>query len=556
MANHQIDKQYSENLRQLETSDPVHADVNNPLFKQLINNDAYLKSQTAAQEVVLQDASKQLAQLSNLVNTANWGLSLTLDNTAKINAEIAKLDSTKDYILVFDKVYPILSAVVISNKKLTWVGTGGLKALPNFVGSLVDIKNCPNIIIQNLKFDGLAVAKRGIEIEDSPNFLFDNITVSNIGNALIENNVGILVSVRNNNSRILNCTVKNVIGTSVATGINVDNYKDPTSGSQYLLFDNCYIENIQPPEDSDGIKFLQNSVDVHAVVRNCRFIDCAKRGIKSQSNYVTSENNYFLNGMSLGAIDFQRGYGKSINDTAIAITTEPDRFIAISGNNVSVIGATLVSERNTGGLVDGILINNVSGVSAMDTVVIERVKTKGMRFPIQFTTDSMSINILRIKDCEFEDFSGTYVIPTPVPTINTLIFEGNEVRKTGTFYGAINQNTFANYYISKNRLPLANVIAAALDRKNGVIVDNLNGEYEQKDKVRYYRANADPSTLTFGDSSKYYYAKKGDIAYNTTLTILGVAGSRYVIKEWICIADGVASTNKGTWLEVRVPTGS
>ncbi|SFP19256.1 hypothetical protein [Salibacterium halotolerans] len=50
MAYHPIQdpKKYNQQLRQIETTDDVHPDVVNPLFKQLINNDAYLKEEIEA----------------------------------------------------------------------------------------------------------------------------------------------------------------------------------------------------------------------------------------------------------------------------------------------------------------------------------------------------------------------------------------------------------------------------------------------------------------------------------------------------------------------------
>lgn len=46
MANHEIKdpKQFTTDLRILETTDPAHADTFNPLYNALLNNDAYLKS--------------------------------------------------------------------------------------------------------------------------------------------------------------------------------------------------------------------------------------------------------------------------------------------------------------------------------------------------------------------------------------------------------------------------------------------------------------------------------------------------------------------------------
>src|SRR5690625_1037502 len=50
MANHEINKKYSETLRKIEINDPVHPDIVNPLYGQLINNDAFLKDEVDSKE--------------------------------------------------------------------------------------------------------------------------------------------------------------------------------------------------------------------------------------------------------------------------------------------------------------------------------------------------------------------------------------------------------------------------------------------------------------------------------------------------------------------------
>lgn len=44
MANHTITGQYNDQLRKIKTTDPVHADLMNLLFGQLINNDVFIKT--------------------------------------------------------------------------------------------------------------------------------------------------------------------------------------------------------------------------------------------------------------------------------------------------------------------------------------------------------------------------------------------------------------------------------------------------------------------------------------------------------------------------------
>ncbi|MDR9504778.1 hypothetical protein RI662_10795 [Brevibacillus agri] len=60
MADHPIHnpKDYSEVLRQLLTTDPVHADTLNPLFERLLNNDAFIK---AAADKIAADLTAHIA---------------------------------------------------------------------------------------------------------------------------------------------------------------------------------------------------------------------------------------------------------------------------------------------------------------------------------------------------------------------------------------------------------------------------------------------------------------------------------------------------------------
>ncbi len=46
--------------------------------------------------------------------------------------------------------------------------------------------------------------------------------------------------------------------------------------------------------------------------------------------------------------------------------------------------------------------------------------------------------------------------------------------------------------------------------------------------------------------------RQGDQIKNSNPTVLGTAGSRYVIVGWICVASG----SPGTWAEMRTLTGT
>ena len=79
MANFPIDetqKAVNQELRKIETSDPVHADVYNALLEQLINNDAFLER--LAKEMIRQ------SMISHVLDSVNPNMVLGADVGPKI----------------------------------------------------------------------------------------------------------------------------------------------------------------------------------------------------------------------------------------------------------------------------------------------------------------------------------------------------------------------------------------------------------------------------------------------------------------------------------------
>lgn len=70
---------------------------------------------------------------------------------------------------------------------------------------------------------------------------------------------------------------------------------------------------------------------------------------------------------------------------------------------------------------------------------------------------------------------------------------------------------------------------------NALAEGRLNGTYNAQ--------TAPPTTGTHA---------QGDVIRNSAPTELGSSGSKYVIKEWLCIA----SDTPGTWVECRYLTGN
>ncbi|WP_026702869.1 hypothetical protein [Salibacterium aidingense] len=94
MADHPIEdpKAYDQQLRQIETSDDVHPDVVNPLFHQLINNDAYLKEQIGElTNLSTEQKSNLVAAINELLDMRGDLNNLDTDDKSRIVAAINEL---------------------------------------------------------------------------------------------------------------------------------------------------------------------------------------------------------------------------------------------------------------------------------------------------------------------------------------------------------------------------------------------------------------------------------------------------------------------------------
>ena len=102
MANFEIDEDQAaliRELRKLETSDPVHADVYNALFEKLINNDAFLER--------LANKMVEKSMLCHVLDSVNAQQVLAADVGPKITAitnELKENVSVLNTKIAFDRV--------------------------------------------------------------------------------------------------------------------------------------------------------------------------------------------------------------------------------------------------------------------------------------------------------------------------------------------------------------------------------------------------------------------------------------------------------------------
>lgn len=122
MANFPIDENQETlelELRKIETSDPVHADIYNALFQKLINNDAFLER--------LADKMIRQAMISHVLDSNNAGMVLGADVGPKITTITDELQRMLDVLNTKNDNYG----------KILWTGS-------SFFATPEDVPDCSN----------------------------------------------------------------------------------------------------------------------------------------------------------------------------------------------------------------------------------------------------------------------------------------------------------------------------------------------------------------------------------------------------------------------------
>ncbi|MGW8424553.1 hypothetical protein ACWGJQ_03500 [Peribacillus simplex] len=483
-----------------------------------------------------------------IINMDSWGITERDEagtNASIINSYISRFDPNKFYDLVVNKVYNISAQININHKKVKIRGLGGFKATTRGI-TIFKAKNCPDILFKDILIEGNSLARIGIDLENCPRYFFENLSIQNIGNEGINNVHAIYLSFGNDEGYAHLVKIENVISSAVATGVNIDNYRDNTKLSKGLTFQDCTIKNIQPPTDADGIKILQIDYESDITIERCRFIKCSKRGLKVQSKKVYSRDNYFEDSF-YSAIDFQTGGGVSENDRII-ITSNfgADQIIALSGDDNEIRGLRVKCSNHSN--TDGIVISSLAG-ETINKIKLDDIVIVGTRYPVMFKYGVTMVGELALSKVDFSEFSGTSVIPSPRPaTIKKLFLSQVSATPKSTYYGFINGGaTGISKYLIINNDVGSMIFDRFFPRTSGTIRGNIGHLFDEENGVRRYYSTTIPSAT---NNTMFHYAKKGDESINTNLSELGNAGSRYVIKKWVCIEDGnFTNNNKGTWVE-------
>ena len=154
MANFEINEEQAaliRELRKLETSDPVHADVYNALFGKLINNDAFLErlankmieksmlchvlDSVNTQQVLAADVGPKITKITDGLQKRISGLNTDLSDHGIVKAYSGDAVINSDWVSAGTVVYKVLNGTCfvdfdITVKEITAINTLIVSGLP------------------------------------------------------------------------------------------------------------------------------------------------------------------------------------------------------------------------------------------------------------------------------------------------------------------------------------------------------------------------------------------------------------------------------------------
>lgn len=497
------------------------------------------------------DVNSQLEQIA--INPKSFGAvgDGVADDTIAFKNAIAKLKNNAK--LLVNGTFKITETLNINNLENLVIEGQGVIIASN-IERLLNFSNCKNLKVNNLTFEGINTPQC-INIYDSLNCEINSIKIDNFIGAIAS---GIRLYKNCSNAKIINCTIENILGTNVGYGILVEQ-DEILNHSEFITIKDCYIKNIQPSEDGDGIKFLQKDCNNYVTIDNCTFVDCAKRAIKIQGNHNNVLNCKCIGGMTYTSIDFQTGNGILKN-------------CYCEFNGLTYTGISLKGKNNE---VDGLIIKSNIVTTNSKAIIIEEPKiiqledngflklnnitingfSKALEFVGEYTT---SFSIFEIKNINVLDITSQYAfISLPTISFDFLKIENiNIPKQTNNNYQLCNSFKFKNCYVDNNKSGGNIFEGVGFDRTDKNVIkfkENGNGYYVPYEQIGTQRIIYDYRIPSVGQSWQTIFksSKIGDKVKNTKLVKLGSGETQYYIKEWICISDS-DGTNAGTWVENRI----
>ena len=208
--------------------------------------------------------------------------------------------------ITFESNCSVLNASIALNGEST-IRNGSFYVETGIViNDIIVVRGNHNCIANTTINGGKSNTRFAISAFNAKNTIIKSCSISNIGHN--ENNTaGIRFEGDCSHSVIKRTRIDSIVAFSNSSGITITQISKDKLFSQNVEVVRCIISNISPSVDGDGIKVLQNHLPANHIIRDCSFINCAKRAIKIQGRGVRCKNVYVSEGCSEAIVDYQNG---------------------------------------------------------------------------------------------------------------------------------------------------------------------------------------------------------------------------------------------------------
>jgi hypothetical protein len=394
-----------------------------------------------------------------------------------------------------------------------------------------------------------------------------------------------------------------IINSLTANGIEVGTSAAITS---LVVIDGLRFDRATKSTNGAAIKMIRTG---YSTIKNCVFKN-SRFGVevKTHNDSLTIQNNTFLEGTYFGVLE------NNLNETWANDLTirgnffwhveEAAVYMSADGVGVASVGDTYIE--------DNVIVGSPAfgPLQTQYAIKIEGAGTYNTNISIQRNTfEGCALQTVYLTDLNRCRIEGNYFSGTGVNDVglywdggfgNSIIsgnifvgynnqaakfistaaitVTGNHFTSNVTLAGNIAELEFTNcsdvqvtgnYFYSSSSQYAIEFLQAAGTSNNLTVVGNSFAKFSGNTNYLFdiswfafaskrifannlgndFTSGAGTATPSAGNAAQWY---AGDIIRNTAPSVLGTAGSRYVITGWVCTAQG----DPGTWNEMRTLTGT
>lgn len=495
----------------------------------------------------------------------------TTDDTEALSSAAA---TGKPILGATGKTYLIEGTITFTNS------VANLKVIAGANNSGLYFDGLNSCVIDNLNLDLKGFNPwyntAAIYLTKCKNTKITNSTIVNVGDGTGTQVRGLRLRDGCENIVIENCTIDKVVSGSggAASGILISNNDLDRPPCYRILINNCFIRNIYPDDDADGIIIIDGTTniwDTVLTVSNCTFEYCSKRALKFQSRHCVSSNNTFLlTKPMITLIDWQRGYGKSVNDTIIVDydgetplingTNICNTIFLMSGPFCNISGCKVVNDVSQPNITYALYFNKNLIYNYADHFMCTDCNFLGVTTFVYFEANVETANDFTIDNVIFEKFTGN--------TNGQGIWLGSVDIDVAKIHAKV-YGTFNDVY-KKGGTQTNFDVDLVIETRNRIFEENdtnnikIQTTYKNTSsgscvcKYEYSKGRLEAYLYTDGNISNSSYAVTSLLRNCPVGTIVKCGTTAYTANNpiktgYICTVAGTGSAS-GTFVPITIPT--